>query len=76
MDNRPVINVRTHIKCCNGCVPPKRQVGCHVWCEAYLAEKAMNDADKNRIYNGRVKESALRQQKIDACERYKKRYGK
>ncbi len=31
------------IKCCNGCVPPKRHPGCHGQCPEYLAEKAEYD---------------------------------
>ena len=31
------------IKCCNGCVPPKRHPGCHGKCPEYLAEKAEYD---------------------------------
>lgn len=31
------------IKCCNGCVPPKRNPGCHGNCPEYLAEKAEYD---------------------------------
>lgn len=31
------------IKCCNGCVPPKRNPGCHGRCPEYLAEKAEYD---------------------------------
>ena len=31
------------IKCCNGCVPPKRNPYCHGSCPEYLAEKAEYD---------------------------------
>ena len=31
------------IKCCNGCVPPKRTPGCHGTCKEYIAEKAALD---------------------------------
>jgi hypothetical protein len=31
------------IKCCYGCVPPKRYPGCHGQCPEYLAEKAEYD---------------------------------
>lgn len=36
------------IKCCNGCVPPKRQLGCHDWCKEYLEEKAKYEKDKKK----------------------------
>ena len=51
------------IKCCNGCVPPKRNPYCHGSCPEYLAEKAEYDRQKaaydekqridNAIYSNR-----------------------
>ena len=32
------------IKCCNGCVPPKRNSTCHGSCPDYIKEKAKHDA--------------------------------
>ena len=32
------------IRCCNGCVAPKRHVGCHGTCPDYIREKAEHDA--------------------------------
>ena len=32
------------IKCCNGCVPPKRNPTCHGSCPDYIREKTENDA--------------------------------
>lgn len=29
--------------CCYGCVPPKREPGCHSTCPEYLADKAEHD---------------------------------
>lgn len=58
--------------CCYGCVPPKREPGCHSTCPEYLKQKAEHDALKakadeqrrisNSIYSSRgVKvEKALR----------------
>lgn len=34
------------IKCCYGCVPPKRHTACWGDCPEYLAEKAEDDAQK------------------------------
>lgn len=34
------------IKCCYGCVPPKRHPACHGHCPEYLAEKAKDDKEK------------------------------
>ena len=51
------------IKCCNGCVQPKRNPGCHASCPEYLDEKAEYDRLKaqhdekrdigNAIYSNR-----------------------
>ena len=46
------------IKCCNGCVPPKRHPGCHGHCPEYLAEKAEYD---------RLKAAYDEKQKIDSA---------
>lgn len=32
------------IRCCNGCVPPKRSPTCHGTCPDYIREKAEHDA--------------------------------
>lgn len=32
------------IKCCKGCVAPKRHVGCHDTCKDYIKEKQENEA--------------------------------
>ena len=46
------------IKCCNGCVPPKRHTACWGHCQEYIAEKARIEQDtaeqrmKKQIHNG------------------------
>lgn len=42
------------IKCCKGCIPPIRYLGCHAKCRKYLEEKAKWEEDKakaRRTYN-------------------------
>ena len=34
------------IKCCKGCVPPTRYLGCHDRCNKYLEEKAKLEEEK------------------------------
>ena len=34
------------IKCCFGCVAPKRNPGCHGHCPEYIAEKEQHDKEK------------------------------
>ena len=36
-------------KCCKGCVPPKRHIGCHGKCEEYLEEKRDYELWKARV---------------------------
>ena len=37
------------IKCCYGCVPPKRTPTCHGYCPDYAAEKAQDVLEKTEI---------------------------
>lgn len=42
--------IRVGIKCCAGCVPPKRHSGCHSTCPDYKKDKAQYEAQKERWY--------------------------
>lgn len=50
------------IKCCNGCVPPKRNPYCHATCEDYIREKEIHEAElaadyeRRRIKNGLIEQ--------------------
>lgn len=46
--NSPWRKERYHIKCCNGCIPPKRYPGCGEKCKEYKEEKAEYLANKKR----------------------------
>ena len=37
------------IKCCHGCVPPKRHPACHGHCPEYLSEKEQDDKEKAEV---------------------------
>ena len=37
------------IRCCNGCVAPKRYPGCHAVCPEYTQQKAKHEAERERI---------------------------
>lgn len=47
------------IKCCNGCVPPKRNPYCHATCEEYLREKEIHDAKMAEDYKRRYIKNGL-----------------
>lgn len=36
------------IKCCNGCVPPKRTDTCHATCPDYIIDSAFHNVEKAR----------------------------
>lgn len=47
------------IKCCNGCVPPKRNPTCHGSCPDYIREKAAHDALVEADYQRRSIKNGL-----------------
>lgn len=47
------------IKCCNGCVPPKRNPYCHGTCPDYIREKAENDAKRDEDFKKRSIKNGL-----------------
>ena len=53
------------IKCCAGCVAPKRHPGCHSTCSEYIKEKAEHDAEREHIR--REKDSQLATDQFFLC---------
>ena len=60
------------IKCCKGCVPPKRHTACHDHCPDYAAEKAEDLRKKQIEKQARAKERALDADRIRAIKKIKK----
>lgn len=61
--------------CCYGCVPPKREPGCHSTCPEYLKQKAAHDAlkaktDEQRRINQSIYYS--RGDKVEKALRYRR----
>lgn len=54
------------IKCCYGCVAPKRYPGCHGTCPEYLAEKAKHDEEMEADYKRRKTIQDLNEQRYRA----------
>ena len=68
------------IKCCYGCVAPKRNPGCHDHCQEYLAEKAEYDRLREEDYERRMTDNAIysnRSAKVNNAMRRRrnKKYG-
>lgn len=57
------------IRCCNGCVAPKRHPGCHGSCPEYLKEKAEHDAQMEADYKRRHLNQNLNEQRYAAITR-------
>lgn len=53
----------TGIKCCKGCVAPKRYPGCHSNCPEYLTEKKQWDEQKKIISEQRQAYNNLYEQR-------------
>lgn len=51
------------IKCCYGCVPPKRHTACHGHCPEYIAEKAEEDEKKRLLREKKALDRAINEQR-------------
>ena len=67
------------IKCCNGCVPPKRTPTCHSTCPDYIREKAKHEAELEAEFQRRsIRVGLMRQQErgvMKAAKRKRKSKG-
>lgn len=63
------------IKCCLGCVAPKRYPGCHDHCDEYLTEKAEHIRIKEMEYERRNVWNSVYSQKSMSILRALKRRG-
>lgn len=61
------------IRCCNGCVPPKRTPTCHATCPEYTQQKEQHDAERERINKARLTQLNIYSQKGDGVRRAKRR---
>ena len=64
------------IKCCHGCIAPRRHPGCHDHCPEYLKEKAEHDAKAAYDYKRRKTIQDLNEQRyraITKAERNKRK---
>lgn len=69
----------TGIRCCKGCVPPKRHIGCHSTCPEYSEEREEFDKTKEQIRIGRLETPKITTYDYDEIElsrfkRHKRRF--
>ena len=64
------------IKCCYGCVPPKRHTACWGHCPDYAREKAQHEMDTAAYKKKKTAESSVTSQKFDGVRRACRRKGK
>ena len=67
------------IKCCLGCVAPKRYPGCHGSCPEYLNEKALHEAAREEAFRAKQISAGLSDQRfhgvVKAEKHKRKRWG-
>ena len=61
------------IRCCNGCVPPKRTPTCHATCPEYIQAKAKHDAQREQIRKADRTRHDIYGQKGDGVSRANRR---
>ena len=64
--------LNNRIKCCKGCLTPKRHPGCHAHCEEYLAEKAEYEARKIEVDKQKAIRDGMDAQAIASVYRARK----
>lgn len=64
------------IKCCYGCVPPKRHTACWGHCPDYIKEKAEDTAKKEAYYKEARLTGEFRQRRKDRYARYLQHRGR
>ena len=64
------------IKCCNGCVAPKRHTACWDHCPEYLAEKEQDEKEKAKDRLKRKVSSDIYQQRTDRVAKAMRHHGR
>ena len=64
------------IKCCNGCVAPKRHTACWDHCPEYLAEKEQDEQKKAQDRLKRKVSSDIYQQRADRIAKATRHHGR
>lgn len=64
------------IKCCHGCVPPKRHEACWGHCPDYLAERKEHEAEKEKDDQRRSVKNGIYLQRTDKVVKAERRHGR
>jgi len=64
------------IKCCNGCVPPRRTPTCHSTCPDYIIEKAFSEAERQEEFEKRQAKFRMADQRVDIMSKRVKHHGR
>lgn len=60
------------INCCNGCVAPKRHIGCHATCEEYIFQKSEHEKGLEKIREFKKIESGFCEDRLRNAKRIKR----
>lgn len=66
-----MVCVRSTIKCCKKCVPPKRHAACHDSCPEYQAERAAYQREKMNFFEVESSQWKADSYLGDVCRRIK-----
>lgn len=61
------------IKCCKGCIAPKRHSGCHSKCPEYLKEKEAWEEKKKAVSKQRKTDNDVYEQRSESMRKALKR---
>lgn len=64
------------IKCCNGCLPPKRTGDCHATCPDYIIEKAFHEAERQEELEKYKAKRRISDQRVDIIGKRVKHHGR
>lgn len=64
------------IRCCYGCVPPRRTHECHGTCKDYIDEKAADEEKKAAEDMRRKVNNSIYQQRTDMVAKALRRHGR
>ena len=68
--------IKSTIQCCEGCVAPKRHIGCHAVCPEYISEKAAYEEIRSGAMKKKKTDEAVKDLQWHSKAKYERRIGK